>query len=78
MQNNAPKPTQSIQTIQKNSNVLVSVLFGITALIYFATAIYTQYFTKNPETGNFNSDVALGIIYIGIAATFWVSNKSIK
>jgi hypothetical protein len=75
MQETQPKTTQEIQ---KNSNAMVSVLFGLTSLIYFATAIYTQYFTKNPETGNFNSDVALGIMYIGIAATFWVSNKSVK
>jgi hypothetical protein len=75
MQETQPKTTQEIQ---KNSNVMVAVLFGVTSLIYFATAIYTQYFTKYPETGNFNSDIALGIMYIGIAATFWVSNKSVK
>jgi hypothetical protein len=58
-----------------HNNNLTSILFGLTACIYFANAVYLNWFTKNPDMGEVTSTVALGAVFLCIGVTFY-KNKN--
>jgi RsiW-degrading membrane proteinase PrsW (M82 family) len=58
-----------------NSNI-TSILFIVTAGIYFLNASYLYWFTKNPEISDVISTASLGIMFLGIGASFWVTKSN--
>lgn len=66
---------QSTQNNKQQANIgpLTMGLFVVTAVIYFATALYSYY--ENIE-GQVSNNIALGIMFLGIGFTFWYPYKN--
>jgi hypothetical protein len=68
--------TELKKTKEKGANIplnnnLTAILFGLTACIYFANAVYLNWFTKSPDMGEIANAVALGAVFLCIGVTFF-------
>jgi hypothetical protein len=54
------------------NSILTPILFFATSGIYFLNASYLYWFTKNQEISEVISTAGLGIMFLGIGASFWV------
>jgi hypothetical protein len=73
-QSELQKTKEKGANIPLNSN-LTSILFIITAGIYFLNASYQYWFIKNPEISDVISTAGLGIMFLGIGFSFWVTKS---
>jgi hypothetical protein len=72
MQDKIQIQNSKTQMDAKSTNILTIVLFTLTSLIYLANAAYSQYFTKNPDSGDIYTNVALAIAFFCIGISFLV------
>jgi hypothetical protein len=77
MQNISQTQTDKTQIDAKSTNILTMFLFALTSVIYLATAAYSQFFTKNPDSGDVMSNIGLAIMFfcIGLSFLFIKSDK---
>ena len=55
-----------------NTNLLSSILFGLTALIYFGIAAYSYFYKIEGEVF---TNIGLGIMFLSLGLVFKLDNK---
>jgi hypothetical protein len=58
---------------EKNSSLVTCILFSFVGLIYFATAAYSFWFSKDYNQVDIN--ISLGIMFILIGVSFLTKNN---
>jgi hypothetical protein len=55
----------------KNQNKLAAQLLVVSSFVYLVNSIYSQYFTKHPDTNQSVFYMILAMACLGIGVIFW-------
>ena len=61
-----------MQNKEKNINLMITVIYSLVALIYFANAVYSYFYKIEGEV---IINIALGIMFLSLGVVYKLPNK---